>query len=66
MTDFPHADLLRLECWLMACVRLRLKRDASVRQLGKNLGYSQAVVLSHMANGRVPIPLDRALTSLAK
>jgi hypothetical protein len=33
----------------------------SVRQLGKRLRYRQAVVLSHMANGRVPIPLDRAL-----
>ncbi len=32
----------------------------SVRQIGRDLNYKQAVVLSHMANGRVPIPIDRA------
>ena len=37
----------------------------SLRQIGRNLGYKQAVVLSHMAHGRVPIPLDRA-TDIAK
>lgn len=33
----------------------------SVRQLGKRLNYKQAVVLSHWATGRVPIPIDRAV-----
>ena len=37
------------------------ERGLSVRQLGKMLQYKQAVVLSHMSNGRVPIPIDRAL-----
>lgn len=32
----------------------------SRRSLAKKLGYKQSVVLSHMALGRVPIPLDRA------
>jgi len=32
----------------------------SLRQLGKQLGYKQAVVLSHMSNGKAPIPIDRA------
>jgi hypothetical protein len=37
------------------------ERGLSVRQIGKLLGYKQAVVLSHMASGHVPIPIDRAL-----
>lgn len=32
----------------------------SLRQLAKQLGYKQSAILSHMANGRVAIPLDRA------
>lgn len=33
----------------------------SQRSLAKLLGYKQSVVLSHMALGRVPIPLERAV-----
>lgn len=33
----------------------------SIRKLGTQLGYKQAAILSHMASGRVPIPLDRAV-----
>ena len=36
------------------------ERGLSLRQLAKMMGYKQAVVLSHMSLGRVPIPLDRA------
>ena len=36
------------------------ERGLSLRQIGKLLNYKQAVVLSHMALGRVPIPIDRA------
>ncbi len=32
----------------------------SLREIGRRLGYRQPVVLSHMASGRVPIPIDRA------
>jgi hypothetical protein len=32
----------------------------SQRSLARQLGYKQSVVLSHMALGRVPIPLERA------
>lgn len=35
-------------------------KGLSVRQLAKQLDYKQAVVLSHMANGKAPIPIDRA------
>jgi DNA-binding transcriptional regulator YdaS (Cro superfamily) len=36
------------------------ERGLSQRALAKLLGYKQSVVLSHMALGRVPIPLERA------
>lgn len=36
------------------------ERGLSLRDLARRLGYKQAVVLSHMARGRVPIPIDRA------
>lgn len=38
-----------------------IERGMSIRKVGKQLGYKQATVLSHMATGRVPIPLDRAM-----
>jgi hypothetical protein len=41
--------------------RASSERGLSVRQLGKRLNYKQAVVLSHWATGRVPIPIDRAV-----
>ena len=41
--------------------RASSERGLSVRQLGKRLKYKQAVVLSHWATGRVPIPIDRAV-----
>jgi hypothetical protein len=36
------------------------ERGLSQRALAKQMGYKQSVVLSHMALGRVPIPLERA------
>lgn len=36
------------------------ERGISLREIGRRLNYKQPVVLSHMAAGRVPIPLDRA------
>ncbi|MDC8755358.1 helix-turn-helix transcriptional regulator [Erythrobacter sp. sf7] len=40
--------------------RVSEERGLSLRQLAKILNYKQAVVLSHMSLGRVPIPIDRA------
>ena len=40
--------------------RASQERGLSLRKVGALLGYKQAVVLSHMATGRVPIPIDRA------
>lgn len=40
--------------------RAHKERELSIRSIGKMLGYKQATVLSHMASGRVPVPLERA------
>lgn len=48
---------------LMLAEGLRIaaqERKISLREIGRRLGYRQPVVLSHMASGRVPIPIDRA------
>jgi len=58
--DFPYADTLAAHMLASGLARASDERGASVRQIGKELGYKQAVVLSHMATGRVPIPIDRA------
>lgn len=44
-----------------ALVRAKVARNLSARQASIQLGYKQPVVLSHMASGRVPIPLERAI-----
>ncbi|QIG54491.1 helix-turn-helix transcriptional regulator [Altererythrobacter sp. BO-6] len=58
--DYQFADSAAARMLSQGLVRANEERGLSVRQLGKQLGYSQAVVLSHMANGRAPIPIDRA------
>lgn len=51
------------EAALMLSDGLRIaaqERHLSLREIGRRLGYRQPVVLSHMASGRVPVPIDRA------
>lgn len=43
-----------------ALSRASKERGLSLRKIGPLLDYKQAVVLSHMATGRVPIPIDKA------
>ncbi len=38
---------------------------ASLRSIAKELRYAQATILSHMANGRVAVPIERA-TQIAR
>ena len=45
--------------------RAQAERRLSIRSIAKTLGYKQATVLSHMANGRVAVPLERA-TDIAR
>lgn len=42
------------------------EKALSLREAGRRLGYKQPVVLSHMASGRVPIPIDRAVDIAAE
>lgn len=59
-SEFPFKDTLAVAMLRGALDRVRAERGMSVRSLGAQLGYKQATVLSHMANGRVAIPLERA------
>jgi hypothetical protein len=61
MGDYEYAETLAAKMLSEGLRTAAAERGLSVRQIGKLLEYKQAVVLSHMANGRVPIPIDRAL-----
>jgi hypothetical protein len=56
----PHADS-EAAMLLAGAIAERARERVSLRELGRRLEYRQPVVLSHMATGRVPIPIDRAL-----
>ncbi|MCM8729350.1 hypothetical protein ACFO8O_00010 [Hephaestia sp. GCM10023244] len=64
VTDYPYADTPAARMLSSGLQQTVARTGMSIRQLGKAMGYKQAVVLSHMALGRVPIPIDRA-TDLA-
>ena len=57
---YQWADTAAAKMLLSGLERARDQMGVSIRQLAKSLGYKQAVVLSHMAMGRAPIPIDRA------
>lgn len=62
--DYPFGDTDAARQLSEGLRRLQ-ETGRSLREIARGLGYKQAVVLSHMASGRVPIPLDRA-ADLAK
>jgi Helix-turn-helix. len=57
---YPYADTIASGMLRTAVERAGQRRGLSLRGLAKQLGYKQATVLSHMANGRIPVPLERA------
>lgn len=59
-TDYPLEDSPAARMLSEGLARAKDERGMSVRQVGKLMNYKTAVVLSHMATGRVPIPIDRA------
>jgi len=59
--DYPLANSQATRMLAEALARANEERNLSQRQLAKILNYKTSVVLSHMALGRVPIPVDRAL-----
>lgn len=60
MLAYPHAESTAARMMAEAFTKLALKKGLSQRRLAAQLGYKSSVVLSHMALGRVPIPIDRA------
>jgi hypothetical protein len=48
-----------------ALAQAKARRGLSARTIAARMGYKQAVVLSHMASGRVAIPLER-VTDIAE
>lgn len=59
--DYPLANTLARRMLAEALERAQEEKGLSQRQLAKTLNYKTSVVISHMALGRVPIPVDRAL-----
>lgn len=45
---------------LADAIRRKQAAGFSLRRLAPTLGYKQSTVLSHMANGRIPVPMARA------
>jgi DNA-binding transcriptional regulator YdaS (Cro superfamily) len=60
MSDHRWADSAAAQMLAVGLKAAAVERRLSLREIGRRLGYKQPVVLSHMATGRVPIPLDRA------
>lgn len=58
--DYPLADTTAARMLSEGLARAKHEQGLSIRQIGKQMGYKTAVVLSHMALGRAPIPIDRA------
>ena len=58
--DFPFADTAAARMFSAGLHRLHREQRISQRKLAKQLGYRQSTVLSHMASGRVGIPIERA------
>jgi transcriptional regulator with XRE-family HTH domain len=60
MTEHRYANTEAAKMLANGLRSARDERGLSLREIGRRLGYKQAVVLSHMANGRVAVPTDRA------
>ena len=59
-TPFPYADTEAALMFRSMLDQHVQRHHTSLRRLATELGYKQSTVLSHMASGRVPIPIDRA------
>jgi hypothetical protein len=60
MSDYPLAGTRAQKMIADALEKVQADKGQSQRYLAKILGYKSSVVLSHMASGRAPIPVDRA------
>src|SRR5690606_4023693 len=57
---YPYADTRAARMLSEALRKYTSEHPGGVRALAAKLGMKQGANLSHMANGRMPIPLDRA------
>src|SRR3546814_12064454 len=58
-SDYPYEDTRATQMLASAFKKAWDEKRLSQRKLAKQLGYRSSVVLSHMASGRVPIPIER-------
>lgn len=56
----PLADTEATQMLAAGMQRVQAQTGKTQRELASELGYKTSVVLSHMALGRVPIPVDKA------
>jgi hypothetical protein len=59
--DYPLKGTTAQRMLSDALDRAQRDKQQSQRFISGQLGYKSSVVLSHMASGRVPIPVDRAI-----
>ena len=60
MSDYPYASSEAAQMLARGLRSASQEQGISLREIGRRLHYKQPVGLSHMATGRVPIPLDKA------
>ncbi|MDP3676586.1 MAG: helix-turn-helix transcriptional regulator [Novosphingobium sp.] len=58
--DFPLAHTAACKMLAQALEHVSKSKGWSQRTVAQKLGYRGSVTVSHMANGRAPIPIDRA------
>lgn len=58
---YPYAESRAASQLREGLVNAKISRNLSARKIALALGYKQPVVLSHMASGRVPVPIERAV-----
>lgn len=60
-SDYPLSNTEATRMLAAGFEKASEEKGLSQRTIAKTLGYKTSVVLSHMALGRVPIPIDRAM-----
>ena len=63
---YPYAGTAAAKMLASALRTLQRDKKQSLRMIAKSLNYKQATVLSHMANGRIPVPIKKATEIAAK
>lgn len=58
-SDRPYEHTAATRLFADGLRNLAEREETSARQLAERFGYKTSVVLSHMATGRVPIPLEK-------